>query len=227
MPWVATDHRQRTVEEILARGAGNCADHARVLQSLLEERGIRTRWVQEINIQPPSRSRQSSAERMVAEQGPRASVFGRRHNDHRWLEVWDDDAKAWFPADSSIGISGWDSWVCARLGFGARPAPVAEMLFPVVIVAGDPAEDRGQAYLVEAFDRAYGGRLSRLPIWPSWVAELEFMAPLGLGAFRGKVNLHQHDPKMTRLQEIYAQLGAEALATGLHLRQAERLDCSR
>ena len=61
MPWVATDYRTRSVDEILARGVGNCADHAGVLMSLLKEGGFEVRWVQEINLQVPSERRQASA----------------------------------------------------------------------------------------------------------------------------------------------------------------------
>ena len=215
MPWVATDYHQRTVDQILARGAGNCADHARVLQSLLEENGIRTRWVKEINLQPPSRSRLESARRLVEKRGVTASVFGLQHNDHRWLEVWNQEEQDWFPADSALGITGRHAWVEARLGFGPRPEPAKDMLLPFVVVAAMPGQasaDRSRAYLVEAFDAAYQGRLGHLPSWPAWAEQVLAMAKLGLAAFRGETNLHGHDAEMTRLGETYARLKAEALA---------------
>ncbi len=214
MPWVPTDYRERTAEEILERGAGNCAEHARVLQSLLEERGFRTRWVREINFQAPSASRQASAERLVASRGRGASVFGLQHNDHRWLEVWEPAGETWFPVDSALGIWGLSDWTRARVGFSPRPPPAKEMLVPFVVAAeaGDTLEDRSRLYLVDAFDQAYGGKLSALPSWVAWREQVKAMAPLGLGAFRGEVNLHAHAEEMARLLETYRALAREAQA---------------
>lgn len=218
MPFVATDYRNRTVEEILQRGAGNCADHARVLRSLLESRGIQVRWVQEINLQAPSEQRQANAAAMVQQRGPRGSVFGRGHNDHRWLEVWDPQAEAWFPADSSIGVSGTEAWIRQRLGFSARPAAVAEMIAPVFVEAqgADKARvPRSTAYLIDGFNQAYGGRLTSLPTWPAWVAAVKAMEPLASGAFRSEVDLHAHSRRFGDLAQAYGRLAAEARVRGL------------
>ena len=53
-----TDYKKRTVEEIIQRRGGNCAEQARVLWALLEAIDINARWVSEINIQPKNRRRQ-------------------------------------------------------------------------------------------------------------------------------------------------------------------------
>ncbi len=218
MPWVSTDYRERTVDQILERGAGNCADHARVLQSLLESKGIRTRWVSEINIQPPDPGRQERAERLVKARGLGASVFGRQHNDHRWLEVWSAEAGEWFPADSAIGVVGVDGWTRARVGFRPRPAAIEEMIVPFVVVArspGEPAEDRTRAYLVAGFDQAYGGRLRALPTWQAWTEEVVALSAHGQAAMRGEANLHEHDGEMTKLLETYRRLKADAAAAAI------------
>jgi hypothetical protein len=218
MPWVATDYHDRSIDEILARGSGNCDDHARVLQSILESRGIRTRWVQEINIQPPSPWRQANAERRISERGLSASVFGRQHNDHRWLEVWDDAQSQWFPADSALGIVGTDAWMRARLGFGDRPKPVEQMLVPFFVAASASSselEDRSQFYLVDAFDAAYGNRLHTLAAWQAWKASVLTLEQAGLRAFRAEENLHDHDSQMTQLLAIYMPLREQAVAAGI------------
>lgn len=218
MPFVATDYRERTVEDILQRGAGNCADHARVLKSLLESRGIQVRWIQEINLQSPSESRQAAASTKAAERGNRMSVFGRRHNDHRWLEVWDPEARVWFPADSSIGVAGTEAWVTQRLGFSDRPLAVVEMIAPVFVEAlPQPKEQvpRSTAYLIEGFDRAYGGRLAGLGAWPRWAAAVRTLEPLASGAFRGEVDLHRHQKLFDDLANAYASLASEARGANL------------
>jgi transglutaminase-like putative cysteine protease len=44
LEWVGTDYQQRTPEQILARGAGNCADLASVLERLMRPAAIPYRW---------------------------------------------------------------------------------------------------------------------------------------------------------------------------------------
>jgi len=218
MPFVATDYRTRTVEEILQRGAGNCADHARVLRSLLESRGLQVRWVQEINLQAASERRQANAAAMVQTRGPQGSVFGRSHNDHRWLEVWDPQTDTWFPADSSIGVSGTEAWIRQRLGFSDRPAAVAEMIAPVFVEAqgADKARvPRSVAYLIDGFNQAYGGRLAALAAWPAWVAAVKALEPLASGAFRSEVDLQAHGRRFEDLLQAYGRLAAGARALGL------------
>lgn len=209
MPWVATDYRSRTVDEVLARGRGNCADHARVLMDLLKAGGFEVRWVQEINLQAPSERRQASAKAKVAEGGKRFSVFGTRHNDHRWLEVRDPASGAWFPADSSLGVTGREAWVSARLGFGPRPAAVADMIAPVFVEAvqpGRPPEARSGAYLIQAFGAMEGGRLRTLPAWPAWEKAVRALEPHASAAFRGTEDLHAQAETLAALAEAYAAL---------------------
>ncbi|MBI4912028.1 MAG: transglutaminase domain-containing protein [Acidobacteria bacterium] len=213
MPFVATDYRERSVDQILARGSGNCADHARVLGTLLESRGIRTRWVQEINLQPPSESRAAAAAGKVRERGRQMSVFGRGHNDHRWLEVLDPGAGVWFPADSSIGVAGREAWVRQRLGFSSRTGAVADMIAPVFLEAREPGRGTvalSEDYLIEGFDRVHGGRLKGMPSWSRWTAGVRALEPLAAAAFRGEADLHRHGRLLDELAEAYASLAAEA-----------------
>ena len=48
------------------------------------------RAIAEINLHILSDQRQQTAESKVLQTGARMSVFGRQHNDHRWLEVLDE-----------------------------------------------------------------------------------------------------------------------------------------
>jgi transglutaminase-like putative cysteine protease len=101
--WTATDYQQRTLEQIFERGGGNCAELARVTTATLERLGLPMRQVREINLHVESERRQKNAEAKVAEVGPRASVFGRRHNDHVWIEIQDRSTGEWFPAERAGG----------------------------------------------------------------------------------------------------------------------------
>ncbi len=88
--WLATDYKQRTVYEIIERKGGNCFELASVYMALIRTLGIKYRQVAEINIQPESERRQKNAESLVAKRGFTASVFGAGHNDHRWVEIYDE-----------------------------------------------------------------------------------------------------------------------------------------
>ena len=157
-----TDYQKRTVAEIMKRGGGNCAELARVFQAFLGEVDIPTRWAAEISIVPKSERRKKDAESMVAETGVGASVFGYMHNDHRWLEVYDDSKNSWFPADPSTGIFGTDSWVKQRIGFGERPEAMNEWIVPFVIVVKQKKkiiENRSEYYLINGFNASYGKKL--------------------------------------------------------------------
>jgi hypothetical protein len=215
-----TDYQERMVDEIVERGGGNCREHAMVLARLLGELDVPVHWVTEINIQAESSDRQRGAAGLVAERGPRASVFGLLHNDHRWLEVPGDRPGEWEPADTFLDLVGIDTWVRARLGLGERPEGGPEMIAPVAVMtlddAGRPVEDRSRFYLVDAFDRAFDGRLRDLPAWPAWIACIEAVAPLALGAFASQVNLHQHQEVFIHCHTAYAELAKQAHAAGLH-----------
>ena len=204
--FVYTDYKQRTVEELIQRRAGNCAEQARVLQAFLKAVDVPARWVAEINIQPKNERRKKSAESMIAEQGARASVFGYMHNDHRWLEVYDDETGTWVPSDPSLGIFGTDTWVKVRVGFDKRPEAIEDMIVPfVVIVRKDnkTVEDRSKYYLIDGFNSYYGKKLEKSPHWQEWVFLIGKLSAFGSCAFTGEVNLHNYTYLMERLLEVY------------------------
>ncbi len=213
--WTYTDYRQRTVDEIIARKGGNCFEQAIVVAALLNELGIRTRSVREINIQPDSRLRQWSAARRVAETGRRASVFGRRHNDHFWIEFRDDANGEWTPADPALDLVGFDAWLRARVGFGTRPThrilPSRDMLVPIAIFAqADSAyESRTGHYLLAGFNAVYDGRLEKLAAWEEWTTAITALEPATRGAFEGTVNLHEHADDIVKAKRAYKRLAAQ------------------
>ncbi len=225
--WSASDYQRRSVEQVVNRRAGNCAELAKVLRALLDGAGIRSRWVAEINIQPPSEQRQANAASKIAQWGNRGSVFGRMHNDHRWLEVYDPDTASWFPADPAVGVVGTDQWVAARLQFGLRPAsPVPaiaettrQMIVPFVVVAYDQrgssiVENRSEYYLIDQFDRSYGNSLSSLPAWRDWVGLIGELSSLGSSALSGSTNLHDHERLIECLARVYHRLMVEEQGGG-------------
>lgn len=225
--WTATDYEQRTADEIIARGGGNCAELSRVLERLLRPAGIRYRWVAEINVQPPRPDRQARAARLVDERGARLSVFGLRHNDHRWLEVLDDGTGRFVPADPSIGVTGIRRWVLYRASLGPRPVPalpdvadvVRDMIVPIAVLvpasAGQPAEDRTDLYLVQELGAAYGGRLAGLPAWEEWTRRVRGFAPRAAAAFAGTFNLHEAAGEIAGLAEAYESLRQQAAEKGI------------
>ncbi len=219
--WTATDYVQRTPEQIVERRAGNCADLAKVLARLLDAVHVRYRVVREINVQPESDGRETNAERKIATGGARFSVFGRRHNDHTWLEVLEDGVGAWIPVDPAVGVVGIEEWISARLALDNRREPavaatvpiVKAMLAPFAVVAG--TEDRSAHYLIDEFDRAYDGRLQSLPAWPHWCSLVKELGPLAMGAFAGNVNLHQRSATIAEAADTYEALRQQATAAGL------------
>ncbi len=222
--WTATDYQQRTAEQVIERRAGNCADLAKVLARLLDAVHIRYRFVREINVQPASDSRQANAERKIATSGARFSVFGRRHNDHTWLEIFEPDSASWIPADPAVGVVGVGDWVRARLAFEMRRQPVVAatvsivqaMVVPFAVVAG--TEDRSAYYLIDQFDGAYGGRLKSLPAWTRWCTLVRELGPLSMRAFAGQVNLHEHAATMVQAADTYEALRQQAISAGLSLK---------
>ena len=187
--WSATDYQNRSVTEILERRSGNCAEQARVLETLLNSLGITSRRIAEINIQPPSIQRQQSAERMVAKLGPSASVFGYMHNDHRWLEIQDDHSE-WFPADATLGICGMENWMEERMGFGARNEVGKDMIVPIMIVVVDGGGrvlvDRSKHYLVDMFVQYAASKAKRLDLLSEWGRLIDVLSLSAKEAFEGK-----------------------------------------
>jgi hypothetical protein len=154
------------------------------------------------------------------------SVFGLRHNDHRWLEIYDDATEQWVPADPSIGIAGVEAWIKFRMGLANRPQPqvpavaeiVEDMIVPFAVIArteGGLSEDRSEFYLVEQFNRTYGDRLASLPAWRDWVAGVRELSQSAAAAFRGDVNLHDSNDKIARLAETYEALQKQAKQAGI------------
>jgi hypothetical protein len=227
--WSATDYVKRTPQEIVARRSGNCAELASVLRAFLDASGTKSRWVREINVQPePTPRRQNDAAAMVTRRGLQYSVFGLQHNDHVWLEVWDDATKSWFPADPAYGVVGLTEWLPARLAMANRPKPrvaavepiAADMVVPFVVTAGEQrsgpfSDDRTDTYLIDGFNKLYGGRLTALPSWSKWVEEVRSLSPHARAAFEGTENLHRYNDDIAKLKRTYDDLSREASAKGI------------
>lgn len=193
------------------------------MAALLEKSGITFRWAHEINIQPRSESRQENAARLVTEKGKSMSVFGLRHNDHVWLEVFDEKSKTWFPADPAIGVVGLKEWIAARLVFTNRRKPqvpavaeiVEDMIVPIAVFVsetrrGKPTENRSEYYLVESFDKFYKNKLKKLPAWQQWKTLDAELQPFALAAFKSETNLHEQAELIEQLAGTYEKLKTEA-----------------
>jgi len=222
LEWVATDYKRRTVNEILERGAGNCYDLAQVYLEMVKVMGIKTRSIAEVNLSRLHPERQGQAEQLVKEKGPRYSVFGARHNDHRWLEVYDDISGQWLPVDPTMNVIGVEQWVKARLGFGKRitidPTITDDMIAPfAVFVTGGAknelmVEDRSGYYMVEQFDKVYDHELSGLPSWKKWVASIGQLSEHAKLAMESKEDFHRYTNRIAELDVIYRDLKNEYLA---------------
>src|SRR6201996_7764561 len=194
LDWLTTDYQKRTVQEILDRKGGNCDEDARVVVALLDELGVQNRRVQEINIQPASKRREKNAEELIAKGGPSASVFGLRHNDHVWVEYWDEQQNEWAPADPTLSLVGYDQWIKARVGFGERITsdviPSHDMIVPIAIFALTPGpqgltrEYRAERYLLTGFAAVYPST-GLSPAWDQWNSEIEAFQPKAKAAFEG------------------------------------------
>ena len=215
--WLATDYKQRTVREIIQRQGGNCFELATVYMALIKTLGIKYRQIAEINIQPESERRRKNAEALIAKRGFSASVFGARHNDHRWVEIYDERSGEWIPADPSVGVIGLEPWLKSRVWFGKRWAIdtsiTNDMIVPFAIFTTDSTrkmrEDRTAHYLVTSFNRLYRGRLSSLPSWSEWVSELKAIEEKCRGAFAGGTNLHLYRADIARIASTYERLRQE------------------
>ena len=214
--WKETDYKKRTVQQIVARDGGNCNDLAMVALAAMNELHIQVRRVHDVHIRTESIGRGERARELVKEKGDSYSVFGRHHNDHVWLEVYDSKAKDWFPADPWSGVVGTEDWMKARVWFGPRTSlnpDAPDMIVPVAIFAADSdgnfTINRTRHYLVDEFDRLYGGRLrEQTAIWPHWVALLDSLAPKVEGAFAGSVNLLDDEPEIDDAAATYERLRA-------------------
>jgi len=213
--WKATDYRTRTVREIIDRRGGNCNDLALVALAAMKELNIPLRRVHDVHIRTASSERGERAHALVKEKGDTYSVFGRHHNDHVWLEVYDSSRKEWFPADPWSGLVGLDEWMAARVGFGSRSGPnpdAADMIVPIAIFAADAdgnfTINRTQHYLVDEFDREYDGKLHDLPEWKQWIARLDQLDDKVEGAFAGRINLQDYEAEIDSAAATYEHLRA-------------------
>ncbi len=228
LQWSATDYQKRTVAQILERRAGNCADLARVLKAMLAEVGVQYRWMAELNIQPADAEREQRSSEYIKTRGKRFSAFGLRHNDHRWLEIYDDATREWIPADAATGLVGTRNWIAARMAFENRPQSdipaiveiSREMIVPFSVLALSPTEDtvvekRYQHYLIEEFNRYYGGKLETLPSWGRWKQLVAEFADPAAEMFAGKFDLHQKQASIDEVAKVYESLRSEALRAKL------------
>ena len=213
--WKATDYQKRTVPEIIERQGGNCNELAMVALAAMKELNIRLRRVHEVNINTNTPERGERARAMVKEKGNSYSVFGRHHNDHVWLELYDTAANEWFPADPSSGLVGTEEWMKGRVGFGKRFTlnPITEdMVVPFAIFAADEdgkfTINRTQHYLVDEFDRLYAGRLHASPVWREWQSALDVLDDKVGAAFAGKTNLQDYESQIDALAVTYEKLRA-------------------
>ncbi len=215
LAWTATDYQKRTVAEIIERKGGNCNELATVTRSLLDLAGLRMRKIVEINLHRPSARRQESARRKIADIGNRMSVFGKIHNDHVWLEVYDSVHARWQPVDPSLGIVGERDWLRARMSFEPRvllDSTGTDMIAPIAVFY--QTEDgnltgRTVEYAVHAFDRFYDGRLSSLQEWPLWKSRIETIESKCRDAFLGRYNLHDSEAELDCLFVSYERLKEE------------------
>ena len=218
--WTATDYKKRTVEEIIARRGGNCNELAMVTMALLKELNLQMRKIREINIHKESARRRADAQQKISEGGNRMSVFGKRHNDHVWLEIYDDKSGAWIPADPSLGVIGEQQWLESRAGFDKRFTmnPISEdMIVPIAIFATDEKgvlmENRTQHYVVDGLNRIYDNKLANFKSWGKWKSAIHALEEKCWGAFRGEVNLHDYENQIEALAAVYNDLKMEYQAS--------------
>jgi hypothetical protein len=217
--WKATDYQKRTVKEIIVRQGGNCFELATVYMTLLKELNLTYRPIAEINIHVYSEQRGKTADEKIQQSGNRMSVFGKQHNDHRWVEIYDDKTGEWVPADPTMNIIGFDQWLKARAWFGERHTINDEfsgdMIAPFAIFVvnnnnkGLMEENRTLYYMVTKLDSLYGGKLSKLPSWSKWVSGLQTLSAAAKKAFEGEENLHNHNDQISQLAKVYENLKME------------------
>lgn len=220
--WTATDYKNRTVKEIIVRKGGNCFELATVYMALLKELNIVYRPIAEINIHVYSEERGRTADEKIKENGNRMSVFGKQHNDHRWVEIFDDRTREWVPADPTMNIIGFDQWLKARAWFGERHTINDEFSgdmiapFAIYVVNKDNKslmeENRTLYYMRTKLDALYGGQLSKLPSWDKWVSGLQTLSSAAKKAFEGDDNLHDYTNQISDLANVYQSLKEEYLA---------------
>jgi transglutaminase-like putative cysteine protease len=217
LKWVATDYNNRNAKEIISRGGGNCNEEAIVVLALLDELGIETRKIREINIQPDNLQREKDAKRLIKLRGNSLSVFGLRHNDHIWIEYFDFEKNTWQPADPTLNLVGMEEWIKARLGFSHRKTHEVinsqDMIAPFSLVVVDHEyrviNDRSEYYLIERFNKIYNNKLEKLSSWRKWKKGIVNLSQQGLMAFKEELNLHDYNDDIFKLKKVYLELMKE------------------
>lgn len=221
--WLATDYQTRTVKEIIVRQGGNCFEMASVYMTLLKDLNINYRPIAEINIHVYSDEREQTSEQKIKESGNRMSVFGRQHNDHRWVEIFNDKTNEWIPADPTMNLIGYDNWLKGRVWFGERNTMNAEfnkeMIVPFAIFVvnksnkNEMEENRSLFYLSTKLDSLYDHKLSKLPSWTKWIDGIKKLSAAAKNAFEGNENLHNYTGQISELAKIYQSLRQEYLTS--------------
>ena len=213
--WKATDYQKRTVQEIIERKGGNCNELAMVAIAAMKELSIKLRRVHEVHVFTLTPERGERAHQMVKEKGNTYSVFGKHHNDHVWLELYDSATKEWYPADPSSGMVGADEWLKGRVWFGKRTTlnPLTDnMIVPFAVFAADAdgkfTISRTRHYLIDQFDKLYKGKLHTLTPWNEWTRLVTLLDEKVRGAFAGTINLHDYENEIDAVALTYEQLRA-------------------
>ena len=213
--WVETDYIERTVEEILIRKAGNCAEHAKVVEKVLNYIEIKTRWILEINSQPRSMERQNFSNDLIEKHGDFYSIFGWNHNDHRWLEYYNKNTSQWVPIDTAFGVLGLNQWLKMRLSFTTESISTSQQIIPFCIVSLDsnssPFEVLSNFYLIDQFDKYYNGVLSKSTLWEEWKILIDELTKLGIATYKSQNNLHKQQDVIKQFTELYKKLKQEIL----------------
>jgi transglutaminase superfamily protein len=211
--WKATDYQKRTVQEIIERKGGNCNELAMVALAAMKELNIRLRRVHEVHVYTLTPERGERARQMVKEKGNTYSVFGRHHNDHVWLELYDSGTNEWYPADPSSGMVGTDEWLKGRVWFGKRSTlnPITDdMIVPFAVFAADAdgkfTISRTRHYLIDEFDKLYADKLHKLRPWSEWTRLVKLLDEKVRGAFAGTINLHESENEIDAVALTYEQL---------------------
>ena len=186
-----------------------------VALSAMKGLNIKIRRVHEVNIHVNTPERGVRAHELVKVKGNTLSVFGRHHNDHVWLELYDSVANDWFPADPSSGLVGTEEWMKGRVWFGGRVTLnqiTQDMIVPFAIFAADEngkfTINRTQHYVIDEFDRLYEGKLHKLAAWKQWLTLVDLLDDKVAGAFAGSINLHEYEGQIDELAVVYDELRA-------------------
>ena len=215
--WIETDYKERAVEEILIRKAGNCAEQVKVVEKVLNHIGIKTRWILEINSHPECEDRQKFSENLIEKDGDFYSIFGWNHNDHRWIEYYNKDSNQWIPIDTSFGVFGMNHWLETRISFSPESIPTSQQIIPFCIVALDKystnsiSEVLSSFYLIEQFDKHYNGLLSQLTEWEEWKILINRLTNLGISTYNSQHNLHRNQDDIKQFTNLYLRLKQEVL----------------